>query len=145
MMRRWEQLSGEEHNAICEMLFGVISFKMSVFIEEVLNIYLGDSRRSISDFGCSEVEIVLAVFLKLMWRNAPSAVCSMFFEKLGQPSRRSLKLLASLVQCMKMNNSTDFSIPSSMQKECMDAYFNEGFKQVRSPHCPSLMRRLPSG
>lgn len=98
---------------------------------EVLNAYLGDSRRSISDFGCSEVEVVLAVFLKLMWKDAPSAVCSMLFEKLGQPSRRSLKLLASLVQCMKMNNSADFAIPSSIQAECMEAYFNEGFKQVR--------------
>ena len=77
------------------------------------------------------MEVVLAVFLKLMWKDVPSAVCSIFFEKLGQPSRRSLKLLASLVHCMKMNNSSDFSIPSSIQMECMDAYFNEGFKQVR--------------
>lgn len=111
----------------------------------VLNIYLGDSRRSISDFGCSEVEVVLAVFLKMMWKDSPSAVCSMFFEKIGQPTRRSLKLLASLVHCMKVNNSPDFSLPSSIHQQCTDAYFQDGFKQVLLTSPFTLIPRLPSG
>lgn len=73
---------------------------------------------------------MLASLIKLMWKDNPTEMCTVFFQKLGDPSWRSVKLLEALVRCMKDNNSPDFSISTDTHKYCLNAYYHNGFKQV---------------
>ena len=73
---------------------------------------------------------MLASLIKLMWKDNPTEMCTVFFQKLGDPSCRSVKLLEALVRCMKDNNSPDFSISTDTHRYCLNAYYHNGFKQV---------------
>ena len=123
-------MSAEEQNAVCDMLFSIIS--LSLRFPRLLHQQLGDTNRSISDFGYSEVELVLCFFLKQMWISHASDLSVLFFQRLGSSSWRSMKLLEAFIQCMKCNNASDFSLSTDMHKASLNAYYNNGFKQVAS-------------
>ena len=117
-------MSAEEQNAVCDMLFSIIS--LSLRFPRLLHQQLGDTNRSISDFGYSEVELVLCFFLKQMWISHASDLSVLFFQRLGSPSWRSMKLLEAFI------NASDFSLSTDMHKASLNAYYNNGFKQVAS-------------
>ena len=48
--------------------------------------YLGDEKRSISEFGYSEIELVLSIFLKQLWGSNPSNTSSLLFQHLTSPT-----------------------------------------------------------
>lgn len=95
----------------------------------VLHSQLSDRSRSISEFGFSEIELVLSVFLKQLWSANPNEVSGMFFHRLGSPTWRSMKLLQSLLTTMKCNEITDFTIPKEMHDYCLKAFYQNGVKQ----------------
>ena len=100
----------------------------------LLDRQLGDTLRTISDFGYSEVELVLCFDLKQHWITDPSGLSAAFFQRLGTPTWRSMKLLEAFLQCMKSNNASDFSLPTETHNAALSAFYNNGLKQVVSVH-----------
>ena len=92
--------------------------------------YLGDEKRSISEFGYSEIELVLAIFLKQLWGSNPSNTCSLLFQHISSPTWRSMKLLSSLLNCFKSNDIPDFSLPTELHAFCVQSFFESGVKQI---------------
>ncbi|KAM7454095.1 hypothetical protein BLSTO_05149 [Blastocystis sp. subtype 1] len=96
----------------------------------LLDRQLGDTSRTISDFGYSEVELVLCFYLKQLWIADPSGLSAPFFQRLGTPTWRSMKLLEAFLQCMKSNNASDFSLPTETHNAALSAFYNNGLKQT---------------
>lgn len=91
---------------------------------------LGDTTRTISDFGYSEVELVLCFYLKQLWITDSPRLSATFFQRLDAPTWRSMKLLEAFLQCMKSNNASDFSLPTETHTAALNAFYNNGLKQV---------------
>ena len=92
--------------------------------------YLGDEKRSISEFGYSEIELVLSIFLKQLWGSNPSNTSSLLFQHLSGPTWRSMKLLSSLLNTIKSNDIPDFSLPTELHAFCVQSFFESGIKQI---------------
>lgn len=70
-------------------------------------------------------------------------MCQNFFGMLATPSWRILKLLESLLHCMKFNETVLYPISTKTHEECKQAFFCSGFKQVSCSS--SLPPRCSSG
>lgn len=92
--------------------------------------YLGDEKRSISEFGYSEIELVLSIFLKQLWGSNPSNTSSLLFQHLTSPTWRSMKLLSSLLNTIKSNDIPDFSLPTELHAFCVQSFFESNVKQI---------------
>lgn len=77
---------------------------------------------------------MLCFYLKQLWITDPSGLSSAFFQRLGTPTWRSMKLLEAFLQCMKSNNASDFSLPTETHNAALSAFYNNGLKQVVSVH-----------
>ena len=80
---------------------------------------------------------MLCFYLKQLWITDSSRLSAAFFQRLGSPTWRSMKLLEAFLQCLKSNNASDFSLPTETHNAALNAFYNDGLKQVVSfptPH-----------
>lgn len=95
-----------------------------------LTIHLFDESRSISDFGYSEIELVISTILKRLWKDDPQQISQDFFHRIETPSWRKMKLVESLLLTMKSNNSSDFSLDKQTHLLCLQSFYKTSLLQV---------------
>lgn len=102
----------------------IIRYPFHQFGLNFLTLYLLCEGRSISDFGYSEIELVLSQILKRMWKDNPQQISQDFFNRIKTPSWRIMKFIESLLLAMKSNTNSDFSLNKQTHAWCLSA-FNE--------------------